>query len=713
MSETFHLPKLRFAKGAALSALLLSLIALCWALAGVGDLLPIPLLYPMRQASAVGVGALSISLIAMLSSNLRLSRLSALVAVCVGILSLTGHIVRWTHIDNAEQDPLPAFISLLLSAFPNLLCFFIAGSAIAALASVRPSVHRSVWAAISGAVTATIGGCSLLNELFVVLPASPAFEGEVAIDATIALTLIGAALVQIAHAQAARAGEEVEVYRPVIVVALGTMAAFVMWRTLLEERTTVVSYQTANGASAIAKALRSELIRRLVELQHVADSPTAPALFEEIASGTTSSVRWTDTALLAASNDLEDSPVKRLLAERGDRIVSSYALLMEPDHEARVVFAAPLRRGDMRVMVTPLRDIVAPLAGNVLGQNFQLFLLKDDKDVYRYPNPVEPFEQVGRADVLIPELEGVLRVYPRSSFVRKGASWASHMVLAIGLNASFLLAFSAYLLHVARSRLFEVQDIRSGLEKEVEQRRLAQAELARKAKQLEASNADLREFAHVTSHDLQEPLRSISGFAQLVSRRYKGKIDEDADEFLTYITASSSRMTGMIQSLLTYSRVVNAADLNEEVPLKEAVEWAKENLILALEESNAKIEVGELPVVNGHRTQLCQLMQNLIANAIKYRSSKPLVISVTAEMNGTEHIITVADNGIGVSPDYHERIFGLFKRAHGREYPGTGVGLAISKKVIERHGGRIWVESEVEVGSKFRFTIPTSQSNGF
>ena len=713
MSETFALPKLRFAKGAASCALLLSIVALCWLLSGIADRVRSPLLYPMGHASAVGVAALSVSLLAILSGRLHLSRGSAFAAVAVGFLSLTGHVVRLSHVDGVGQDPLPAFVNLLLTAFPNLLCLFVAGSAIAALASVRLSVHRSVWAAISGAVTATIGGCSLLNELLVVLPASPAFEGEVAIDATIALTLIGLALVQIAHAQAARAGEEVEVYRPVMVVVLGTMASFVMWRSLLEERTRVVSYQTANGASGIAKALRSELIRRLVELQHVADAPTAPALFEEIASATTSSVRWTDTRLLAASNDLEDASVKRLLAERGDRLVSSYAVLMEPDHEARVVFAAPLRRGDMRVMVTPLRDIVAPLAGNVLGQNFQLFLLRDDKEVYRYPNPVEPFEQVGRADVPLPELESVLRLHPRSSFVRKGASWASHMVLAIGLNASFLLAFSAYLLHVARSRLFEVQDIRSGLEKEVEQRRLAQAELARKARQLEASNADLREFAHVTSHDLQEPLRSISGFAQLVSRRYLGKLDADADEFLTYITASSSRMTGMIQSLLTYSRVVNAADLDEDVPLEEAVEWAKGNLMLALEESNAKLEVGQLPVINGNRTQLCQLMQNLIANAIKYRSSKPLVISVTAELNGSEHTITVADNGIGVASDYHERIFGLFKRAHGREYPGTGVGLAISKKVIERHGGRIWVESEVEVGSKFRFTIPTSQSNGF
>ncbi|HYI94564.1 MAG TPA: hypothetical protein VEX68_13540, partial [Bryobacteraceae bacterium] len=256
MPETFALPKLRFAKSAALGALFLSIIALCWWLAGADHRLPISVLYPMRPASGIGVGALSISLLAILSGRLRLSRMSALVAVAAGALSLTGQLVRWAHIDNAVRDPLPG-MSLLLTAFPNLLCFVIAGSAIAALASIRLSVHRSVWAAISGAVTATLGGCGLINELLVILPASPAFEGEVAIDATLALTLIGLALVNIAHAQAARGGEEVEIYRPVIVVALGTMASFIMWRSLLEERSNVVAYQTANGASAIAKALRS------------------------------------------------------------------------------------------------------------------------------------------------------------------------------------------------------------------------------------------------------------------------------------------------------------------------------------------------------------------------------------------------------------------------------------------------------------------------
>jgi light-regulated signal transduction histidine kinase (bacteriophytochrome) len=326
--------------------------------------------------------------------------------------------------------------------------------------------------------------------------------------------------------------------------------------------------------------------------------------------------------------------------------------------------------------------------------------------LYEFPGARYQSETSGRAESGLRELSATIRVQPRSEFLRRGASWASHMVLAIGLNASFLLALSAYLLHVARSRLEEVQEIRSGLEREVDQRRSAELALARKAKQLESSNADLREFAYVTSHDLQEPLRSVNGFAQLLSRRYTGQLDQDADEFLDYITDASTRMTAMIQGLLAYSRVMHAADLDEDVPLTDAVEWAKSNLLLAIEESNAEIRVAELPVLHGNRVQFGQLMQNLIGNAIKYRGAEAPVVEVRCETHDSEHVITVADNGVGIAPEFQERIFGLFKRAHGKNYPGAGVGLSLCKKIVERHGGRIWVESKVGQGSEFRFTAP-------
>jgi len=152
--------------------------------------------------------------------------------------------------------------------------------------------------------------------------------------------------------------------------------------------------------------------------------------------------------------------------------------------------------------------------------------------------------------------------------------------------------------------------------------------------------------------------------------------------------------------------VMHAAELDEPVPLTDAVEWAKSNLLLAIEEAKAEIHVGELPVLQGNRVQFCQLMQNLIGNAIKYRGPEPPVVEVRCETHDSEHVITVSDNGVGIAAQFQERIFGLFKRAHGKSYPGAGVGLALSKKIVERHGGRIWVESKVGQGSDFRFTVP-------
>jgi light-regulated signal transduction histidine kinase (bacteriophytochrome) len=281
----------------------------------------------------------------------------------------------------------------------------------------------------------------------------------------------------------------------------------------------------------------------------------------------------------------------------------------------------------------------------------------------------------------------------------------------MGIAASFLLALSIHLVTVAQERLALVQSARIRLEKQVEERKKAERELEKQALLLESSNADLREFAYVTSHDLQEPLRTITSFATMLSRRYKGRLDTDADEFLEFITDGATRMSGMIQALLLYSRVVNAAEATEAVPVAEVVEWAKSNLATAIEESSAAITFDGLPMVRGSRVQLGQLFQNLIGNALKYKSGRPPAIVIACERQDRVFLFSVADNGIGVAPEHRERVFGLFKRLHGHQYPGTGIGLAICKRIVQRHGGRIWMESEAGSGSTVFFTLPAVQAD--
>jgi light-regulated signal transduction histidine kinase (bacteriophytochrome) len=238
-----------------------------------------------------------------------------------------------------------------------------------------------------------------------------------------------------------------------------------------------------------------------------------------------------------------------------------------------------------------------------------------------------------------------------------------------------------------------------------EMRRHEQA-LAAHAKELERSNAELEQFAYVASHDLQEPLRMVASYCQLLQRRYKGKLDEDADEFIGYAVEGASRMQRMINDLLTYSRVGRRAAM-ASVRLGDAVATAVANLQAAIEDGGAAVEAGELPTVSGDRLLLAQLFQNLVGNALKFRGEQPVRVRVDAQLENGVWTVSVADNGIGIAPEYREKIFLIFQRLHDRgKYPGTGIGLAICKKVVEYHGGRIWVESEPGKGSRFCFTLP-------
>lgn len=261
------------------------------------------------------------------------------------------------------------------------------------------------------------------------------------------------------------------------------------------------------------------------------------------------------------------------------------------------------------------------------------------------------------------------------------------------------------------------------LRQEIENRTRAEAEVrslnadlerrvAERTELLQRSNAALQRFAYVSSHDLQEPIRTIRTFNQLLAQEYAGRLDPKADQYIGFVVEASARMQNLVTDLLTYSRVLDP-EAPKEVKIAssaQALATAILDLQQAIQESGATIEHEALPDVSMDETQLKQVFQNLISNAIKYRRpEEPLKISVAAEKSNDHWLFSVQDNGIGIESKYFSQIFEAFKRLHGKEYPGSGVGLTICKEIVESSGGRMWVESELGVGSAFKFTLPAAQ----
>jgi light-regulated signal transduction histidine kinase (bacteriophytochrome) len=242
------------------------------------------------------------------------------------------------------------------------------------------------------------------------------------------------------------------------------------------------------------------------------------------------------------------------------------------------------------------------------------------------------------------------------------------------------------------------------LEARVMQRTL---ELAQSKTELERSNQDLEQFAYAASHDLQEPLRMVTSYVQLLQRRYQGQLDAAADEFIGFAVDGARRMQQLINDLLSYSRVNSRGHEFAPVDCGAALDDAVSNLSAAIAEHGAEIVRDPLPTVVADRTQLVQLFQNLVGNAIKFRGPQPPQVHVAAENDDCQWRFAVRDNGIGIDPKYAAQVFLVFRRLHTRaKYPGTGIGLAICKRIVERHGGRIWFESSPGQGATFYFTIP-------
>lgn len=292
------------------------------------------------------------------------------------------------------------------------------------------------------------------------------------------------------------------------------------------------------------------------------------------------------------------------------------------------------------------------------------------------------------------------------------SSRAGVVIVAGNVLALFFLALAGMVIFQEmgqRQRAeHEVRNLNTDLERRVAERT---AELAERAKELARSNSELQQFAYVASHDLQEPLRMVASFTQLLAKRYKDKLDGDAEEFINYAVDGAKRMQTLISDLLSYSRVGTQGKEFESVRCDAVLDRVLKSLKLAIEDTGAAITRDPLPTVLGDPVQLSQLFQNLLTNAIKFRGEKPPRVAITCSKNGSAWKISFRDNGIGISPEHADRIFVIFQRLHTKtEYPGTGIGLAICKKIVERHGGQVWVEPSPGGGSTFSFTIPDRQT---
>jgi signal transduction histidine kinase len=240
----------------------------------------------------------------------------------------------------------------------------------------------------------------------------------------------------------------------------------------------------------------------------------------------------------------------------------------------------------------------------------------------------------------------------------------------------------------------------------------ARAALEAQALELQRSNAELEQFAYVASHDLQEPLRKVASFCQALERRYHGQLDDRADQYIEFAVDGAKRMQTLINDLLAFSRVGRSGQEHEPVDLNDVVRQAQASLASPIEEARATVSSDPLPVVRGERTLLVSLFQNLIANSVKFRGSEPPVVRVAVAREGENWSFSCSDNGIGIDPAYADRVFVIFQRLHTKEaYPGTGIGLAMCRKIVEYHGGSMWLDPQHAPGAMLRFTLPIAEED--
>ena len=512
---------------------------------------------------------------------------------------------------------------------------------------------------------------------------------------------------------------------------------FVVWRALslfdhmhLEHvlatsaiafRTQIVSQMRAEADSLQRMANRWEVSggtpRELWEADASAFVADQPGIFD---------VLWVDAALTPSwgipvpadeprIRALADNPRLRdvLITARDSRraaISPGFSL----NHRAHGFFiAVPIfiegRFDGLLVSVIRVQEFLDSVLTDSVLQGFDIVVADGQRSIYGPRKARDTANTVASVRIELSRLNWQLYVVPQPGSTAASPSALPEATIVVGLLVSALVTLSVHLGQTAAQRARELEIANRELEHRVAART---AELTRALADLEHSNQELEQFAYVASHDLQEPLRMVSSYVQLLARRYQGRLDADADTFIRYAVDGAERMKRLINDLLAYSRLGTQAKPHRSVDCNVVLQEALGNLALALREAGGTLDVAPLPLVRGDETQLLQVFQNLVGNAIKFRGTTPLRVQVTAVRAKDFWCLTVRDNGIGIDPQHAERIFVIFRRLHTQDqYPGTGIGLAVCRKIVERHGGRIWVESAPGAGAAFHFTLRAAHND--
>ena len=397
-----------------------------------------------------------------------------------------------------------------------------------------------------------------------------------------------------------------------------------------------------------------------------------------------------------------------LLGTEENRTASARALAQFIGAEDLLIFIAD---PDIGVLL-PARGFLRTLPGASVWKTFLTETVRAGHHQAMLPYPAEGGEAScmgrsadGEAVIVVigrnvdPELfNDLVALLPLLSVAFKAEQTA--------LNASATTSLARNASRQLRDQAAHIEEARRMAQEEVIERRRAEGELQAQTIELERSNRDLQQFGAIVSHDLQEPLRMVTSYLFLIERRYFERLDEKAKEYITYAMSGAERMARLIRALLSFAQVGAESLPLSMVPLEASAQEAISNLAQRITETKAVVYVGELPSIRGNHILLVQLFQNLIGNALKFKGPESPVVRIESQPNGSAWEIFIVDNGIGIAPQHRERIFGVFQRLHQQDqYEGSGIGLATCRRIIERHGGRIWVDSELGVGSTFRFTV--------